>query len=93
MTGAVIANIVSRAKRLALKRDALALIPTVQGVSVEDLIEAIQNEFSENRDQLAVQKLRDELGRSNEEIQHTDMELCEGGHDFWLEEKPRPYRL
>jgi len=93
ITGAVLANIVSRAKRLALKRHLSDLQGTASGLVYDDLIAAVQQEFLENREQWAVQKLRDELGRAGEEVHMVELHLETGQLDPWSEEKPRPYRV
>ena len=92
ITGAVIASIVSRAKRSALKREVAAAGRGRGGILSDDLVEGIKHEFMENREQFAVQKLRDELGKAGEEVQLAELHLETGMTDPWNEEKPRPYR-
>jgi proteasome-associated ATPase len=91
VTGAVIANIVSRAKRVAIKREIDEPGNPSDGISLEDMRAAIGSEFGETREQLALYKLRDEMNRGGEAIQSVDMQLELGGADPWGEKKHRPY--
>jgi SpoVK/Ycf46/Vps4 family AAA+-type ATPase len=91
VTGAVIANIVSRAKRVAIKREIDEPGNPSEGISSGDLRTAIRNEFEETREQLALYKLRDEMNRGSEAIQSVDVQLELGEADPWSEEKRRAY--
>jgi SpoVK/Ycf46/Vps4 family AAA+-type ATPase len=91
VTGAVIANIVSRAKRLAIKREIDEPGQGAEGISREDVRAGINNEFGENREQLAHHKLRDEMDKSHEVIQTVDLRLEAGQADPWGEEKRKAY--
>ena len=93
VTGAVIANIVSRTKKRAIKRELLEAGRGVEGISTEDLRSAIEEEFSESQEQLALYKLRDEMDLVNELIQSVDLNLETGKTDPWSEEKPRAYKI
>jgi proteasome-associated ATPase len=92
VTGAVIASITSRAKRTALKREVSAPGDHALGISLADMVEAIRNEFNENRDRLASYKLQSELGKAGEEIQAAELHLGGALADPWDEEKPHPFR-
>lgn len=90
VSGAVIANIVARAKKSAVKRVVLVQEETPQGISLKDLHEAIRQEFEEGKDQLAQTKLSAELGL-NEQLKFVELILQTGQIDPWNEEKLRPY--
>ena len=93
VTGAVIANIVARTKKRAIKRELIGLNGDAEGISSEDLRAAIETEFSESQEQLALFKLRDEMDLPNELIQSVDLHLESGRTDPWSEEKPRAYKM
>jgi hypothetical protein len=88
----VIANVIARAKRQAVKREVTEQDPSRQGVRLQDLHEAIRQEFEENKEQLALHKVQSELGHAQEEVQSVDVILQTGESDPWSEEKLRPYR-
>jgi proteasome-associated ATPase len=90
VSGAVIANIVTRAKKSAVKRVVLGLNDGSQGIGLDDLHEAIHMEFDESKDQLAQNKLHSELG-INEQLKFVEMILQTGQIDPWNEQKLRPY--
>ncbi len=90
MSGAVIANIVTRAKKSAVKRVVLGQEDTVQGICLDDLRSAIRSEFEEGKDQLAQNKLSSEMGL-NEQLKFVELVLQTGQLDPWNEEKLRPY--
>lgn len=90
MSGAVIANIVTRAKKSAVKRVVLGQEDMTQGICLDDLRTAIRNEFEEGKDQLAQNKLSAELGL-NEQLKFVELVLQTGQIDPWNEEKLRPY--
>lgn len=91
VSGAVIANIIARAKKIAVKRVVLGLESTSQGLSLDDLHAAIHAEFEESKDQLAQNKLTHELGL-NEQLKFVELILQTGQIDPWNEEKLRPYQ-
>jgi SpoVK/Ycf46/Vps4 family AAA+-type ATPase len=91
VSGAVIANIVARAKKSAVKRVVLGQADAPQGISSKDLHEAIRQEFEEGKDQLAQTKLSSELGL-NEQLKFVELILQTGQIDPWNEEKLRPYQ-
>lgn len=93
ITGAVITNIVSRAKRSALKRQVTDGQEVRPGISLQDIVEGINKELFENREHFAAQKVHDELGKAGEEIQNVELHLDTERVDLWNEEKPRPYRF
>jgi SpoVK/Ycf46/Vps4 family AAA+-type ATPase len=90
VSGAVIANIVTRAKKSAVKRVVLGLNDVVHGIGLDDLHEAIRLEFDESKDQLAQNKLYSELGL-NEQLKFVELILQTGQIDPWNEQKLRPY--
>ncbi len=92
INGAVIASIVSRAKRSAVKREMDGLQKS-EGISSEDLRAGIVNELSESQEQLALYKLRNEMDVAGVMIQKVDLHLEAGGADPWSEDKQRPYRI
>ena len=68
MSGALIANMVDHAKREAANRTLIGQVPAEWGISLQDLFKAIKQEFEENKEQLALNRLHSELGRTEEEI-------------------------
>lgn len=92
MSGAIISNIVDRAKRFAIKRILVNQLSLRQGIYWDDLYRAIKQEFEENSEQLAHHKLFTEMGKIGEEIQHTRVLLESGTQDPWSEEKPQTYK-
>ena len=88
VSGAVIANIVTRAKKSAVKR--VVLGSATHGIGLDDLHEAIRLEFDESKDQLAQNKLVAELGL-NEQLKFVELILQTGQIDPWNEAKLRPY--
>ncbi|HXD30176.1 MAG TPA: AAA family ATPase [Pyrinomonadaceae bacterium] len=93
VTGAVIANIVSRTKKRAIKRELISIDGYSEGITFEDLRAAIEEEFTESREQLALYKLRDEMNLVNELIQSVDLQLESGRADPWSEDKPKAYKI
>ena len=92
MSGAVIANIVDRAKKLAIKRVLLNPLSDQAGIGLQDLDSAIEQEFSENKEQLALHKLQIELSRRDEEIISVQLFLETHERDPWSEEKLPLYK-
>jgi len=105
MSGAMIANIVDRAKRLAIKRELAEKRQaqpgatedgeeqaTQRGVRLDDLRQAIEQEFAETKEQLAQQKLSNEWGRTDEGIQAVQVFLEAGESDPWNAIKLPLYR-
>ncbi|MBN2306170.1 MAG: hypothetical protein JXQ72_16930, partial [Anaerolineae bacterium] len=90
VSGAVIANVIARAKKLAVKRVVLGLESAPQGIGLDDLHAAIHQEFYDSQDQLAQNKLTRELGL-NEQLKFAELQLQTGQIDPWNEEKLRPY--
>ncbi|MBN1563505.1 MAG: AAA family ATPase, partial [Anaerolineae bacterium] len=90
VSGAVIANIVARAKKSAVKRVVIGLENAPQGIGGDDLKAAIFAEFDESKDQLAQNKLFFELGL-NEQLKFVELILQTGQLDPWNEDKLRPY--
>ena len=90
MSGAVIANIVARAKKSAVKRVVVGYEGVSQGISREDLHAAIYQEFDEGKDQLVQNKLTSELGL-HEQLKFVELVLETGQTDPWDEDKLRPY--
>jgi SpoVK/Ycf46/Vps4 family AAA+-type ATPase len=88
VSGAVIANIVTRAKKSAVKR--VVLGSATHGIGLDDLHEAIRQEFDESKDQLAQNRLVAELGL-NEQLKFVELILQTGQIDPWNEPKLRPY--
>ncbi len=89
VSGAVIANIVTRAKKSAVKRVVLGQ-HAAQGIGLDDLHTAIRMEFDESKDQLAQNKLYSELGL-NEQLKFVELILQTGQIDPWNEQKLQPY--
>jgi hypothetical protein len=89
-SGAVIANIVARAKKSAVKRIALGQEDAPPGIGLDDLRAAIRLEFEESKDQLAQTKLSAELGL-NDQLKFVELILQTGQLDPWNEQKLRPY--
>lgn len=89
-SGAVIANIVARAKKSAVKRVVMGQEHAPQGISVDDLHAAIFAEFDESKEQLAQNKLFAELGL-NEQLKFVELTLQTGQLELWNEVKLRPY--
>jgi hypothetical protein len=56
------------------------------------MLEAIQQEFEENKEQFARQKLS-ELGRINTDVQSVEVNMEAGEADPWSEEKVQLHRL
>ena len=92
MSGATIANIVTRAKRQAIKRVLLEQASSINGICWQDLLDAIHQEFAENQEQFARQKLN-ELGKVNADIQSVEVNIEAGEVDPWSEEKLQLHRL
>jgi len=92
MSGAVIANIVDRAKRKALKRlvASAGSQRSAHGIGLHDLQEAVRQEFEENKEQLALQKISADTGRSDD-VQFVEIVLHTGQADPWSEERLRLY--
>ncbi len=90
LSGAVLANIVARAKKRAVKRVVIGQEGAPQGISLDDLRTAIHAEFDESRDQLAQHKLSADLGL-NEQPKVVELILQTGQLDPWNEDKLRPY--
>jgi SpoVK/Ycf46/Vps4 family AAA+-type ATPase len=90
MSGAVIANIVARAKKTAVKRVVLEHESRSQGIGLADLQQAVYHEFNDSKDQLVQNKLTGELGL-NEQLKFVELVLQTGHIDPWNEPKLRPY--
>ena len=90
LSGAVLANIVARAKKRAVKRVVIGQEGSPQGIGLDDLHTAIHAEFDESRDQLAQHKLSADLGL-NEQPKVVELILQTGQLDPWNEDKLRPY--
>lgn len=93
MSGAIIANIIDRAKRQAIKRILIGQRagPASAGISLDDLQRAVQQEFEENKEQLALHKLNTDLGKT-EDIQFVEVRLKTGEVDPWSEDKLKLYQ-
>jgi SpoVK/Ycf46/Vps4 family AAA+-type ATPase len=87
MSGAIIANIVDRAKKFAIKRMLLDPTSDLSGIGLQDIDNAIEQEFGENKEQLALHKLQIELSRRDEEILSVQLFLETQERDPWSEEK------
>ncbi len=87
MSGAVIANIVTRAKRQAIKRVLIDQISSQFGINQQDLYRAIEQEFEENKEQLAQHKLRADIAKVDAEVQSVEVHIETGESDPWSEEK------
>ncbi len=87
VSGAILANIVARAKRQAIKTMLPGRQSTKKGISLSDLLEATRQEFDENAEHLLQQKLHDEFGRINEIVQDVRVNLKMVENDLWSEEK------
>ena len=74
ISGALIANMVDRAKRNAVKLLTLAPWGPAE-ISLHDLFMAIEQEFGENKEQLALNRLHSELGRMEEKILSVEVSL------------------
>jgi len=70
VSGALIANVVARAKRAALRRE-VGSDPVSSGLSAGDLLAAVRDEYSENKDQFVANK---------PEITDTFCETCKRRH-------------
>lgn len=93
LSGAVIANIVDRTKRQAIKRLLVEQrgARSGHGISLDDLRTAVRQEFEENREQLAMHKLATDIGKP-EEVQNVKIDLHIESIDPWSEEKVRLYK-
>lgn len=93
MSGAIIANIVDRAKRQAIKRlvTGQRTAQLGRGIGVQDLLQAVQQEFEENKEQLAMHKLNTDLGKL-EDVQYVEIHLKTREIDPWNEDKLRLYK-
>lgn len=91
-SGAVIANIVARAKKQAVKELVAAGDGAARGLGRAHLFAALRQEFEENREQLALHKLRTEMGLAGEELLTVDLHLERFDQDPWAEEKVRQDR-
>jgi hypothetical protein len=92
-SGAVIANIVARAKKQAVKEALLNDNRSAAGISGAHLATALRHEFEENLEQFAIQKLQGELGLPGDELLAVELQMGHHTHDPWAEEKVRAYRL
>lgn len=92
-SGAVIANIVARAKKQAVKELIAGGDGAPQGLGRAHLFEALRQEFEENCEQLALHKLQSEMGLAGEELLSVDLQLEHHDQDPWAEEKVRSYRV
>ncbi len=90
MSGAVIANIIARAKKRAVKRVVLGEKSSSEGISLDDLNAAILAEFDESKDQLAQTRLATDL-EVPEQVKFVELVLGTGALDPWNEVRPRPY--
>ncbi|ACC81756.1 AAA family ATPase [Nostoc punctiforme] len=82
ISGAVLVSIVSRGKKIALKRQIATRGSQQLGLELNDLKEAMQEEFKENAEQLATNQLQ-------EEIKSVNIYLGEEKQDPWSMEKLR----
>jgi hypothetical protein len=92
ISGATIANIVARAKKQAIKRALNTKQERKQGICLADLTKAMRQEFEENKEPLALNRLQEERGTPNEFVQLVDINMENGTTDPWSEEKLHPYR-
>jgi len=97
VSGALLAGVVSRAKKSAVKRRATQA-DAEPGIAIADLRAALQEEFEENAEQLALNYLERELaprapGQPGETVQFVEVHLGEEEEDPWSLEKARPYRM
>lgn len=95
VSGALLASVVTRAKKAAVKRRA-SPEGTEGGIAVADLRAALKEEFEENAEQLATQALEQELlpripGHPSETVQFVEVHLAEE-EDPWSIEKAKPYQ-
>ncbi len=93
VSGALLADIVARAKRLALKRETSqpGTLDADKGITSADLLQAIRQEYEENREQMVANK--PEIGEAVCEVCHRrhnapdeyDLEVALGGQvkDRW----------
>jgi len=97
ISGALLASVVSRAKKGAVKRRAARGAGEV-GISMADFQTALLEEFEESAEQLAVNELRRELapkspGQPGESVQFVEVHVGAVESNPWNVEKPRPYRF
>lgn len=92
ISGAIIENIVTRAKRQAIKRVLFDTRAALDGICWNDLREAIRAEFTENQEQFARQKLSD-MGKVNENVQWVEIGMDTVEIDPWREEKLHIYTV
>jgi SpoVK/Ycf46/Vps4 family AAA+-type ATPase len=90
VSGAVLASIVSRAKRAAVRR--FIDDPTDPGIRDEDLVGAARDEFGSNAEQLAHVRLEDEFVRRRpnqpvESVRVAEVHLADAHADPWSVEK------
>ena len=85
VSGAVLVSIVSRAKKMALKRQIAVGGSQQLGIKLADLEEAMQVEFEENAERLVTIKLP-------EGVQTVEVHLGEEKQDPWQVEKMRIYQ-
>lgn len=90
INGAILANIVTRAKRKAIKKALTAPGTASIGISTADLDAAIREEFEESKQQLAEHRLADM--RANVFVQNTRLVWPTSGSNIWDEDKILAYR-
>ena len=101
MSGAILANIVARAKSRAIKK----MIPArsswqpgtgihdmQSGISIQDMLEAAEQEFKESAEYLIQQKLQTELEIPHAVVQDARVKLVRMEKDIWSEAKLPLYR-
>jgi hypothetical protein len=95
VSGALLAGVVSRAKKAAVKRRA-AQEEAIGGIAFDDVRAALQEEFDESAEQLAANALERELaprapGQPGDAVQFVEVHLGVEADDPWSVEKARPY--
>lgn len=99
VSGALLVSIVSRAKKAALKRDVASLARAEgSGIGIRDLREAIHDEFIENADQFAMERLEGETTlatpmQPREKVSSWQIYLAGNDQDPWTQEKVKIYRV
>jgi len=100
VSGALIENVVTRAKRLALKRESVLQRPSSRaGLALADLVASLRTEFMENKDHLILN--RPELveascaickRRHNSPDEYSiELRLGYSAHDRWRQPRRPPY--
>ena len=99
ISGALIRNIVDRAKRMALKRETATSLKAAEGITPTDLMLAIRNEYEENKEQFIANKPEisegscDVCKRRHNSAEEYDLSvvLGRGRRDVWHIERKRAY--